>query len=126
MLPCMVSPEYTAVLLIEWTLSEPAFPQTYHVPDIQPLLDQFAGVLRPAGLLAVADFDCDEGKFHESNEGVFHSGFDRCAMLKHFERAGFEKVRNRTAAILPGMAKPVPGEGPRTFTLFLMTGQKRG
>jgi ubiquinone/menaquinone biosynthesis C-methylase UbiE len=98
----------------------------HHVPDIQPLLDRFAGVLRPAGLLAVADLDPDEGKFHESNAGVFHSGFDRCAMQEHFGRAGFENVRNRTAAILPGMAKPVPGESTRMFTVFLMTGQKRG
>jgi ubiquinone/menaquinone biosynthesis C-methylase UbiE len=94
----------------------------HHVPSLPPLFDQFAEVLRPAGLLATADLDCDEGKFHESSEGVFHPGFDRCAMLKYFERAGFEKIRNRTAAIV---AKPAPDGGLRTFTVFLMTGKKR-
>jgi ubiquinone/menaquinone biosynthesis C-methylase UbiE len=94
----------------------------HHVPYIQPLFDQFARVLKPTGLLATADLDCDEGKFHESNEGVFHFGFDRCTMLRYFERAGFEKVRNRTAAIV---AKPAPDGSARTFTVFLMTGRKR-
>jgi 2-polyprenyl-3-methyl-5-hydroxy-6-metoxy-1,4-benzoquinol methylase len=97
----------------------------HHVPDIEPLLKQFADVLKPSGLLAIADLDCDEGKFHESNEGVFHFGFDRSAMLKHFEQAGFENVRNRTAALVPGMAKPLPDGSIRTFTVFLMTGRKR-
>ena len=95
----------------------------HHVPEIQPLIDRFAAVLRPKGLLAIADLDCDEGKFHDSAEGVFHNGFDRCSMLKHFEAAGFEKVRNRTAAVI---AKPAPSGGSRTFTVFLMTGRKQG
>ena len=94
----------------------------HHVPEIQPLLDQFAEILKPAGLLAIADLDSDEGKFHDSNEGIFHFGFDRCIMAKYFERAGFENVRNRTAAV---MAKPAPEGGSRTFTVFLMTGRKR-
>ncbi len=95
----------------------------HHIPDIQPLIDRFAAVLKPSGQLAIADLDCDEGKFHESGEGVFHHGFDRCVMQKHFEAAGFEKVRNRTAAVV---AKPAPDGGTRTFTVFLMIGRKRG
>ncbi len=95
----------------------------HHVPEIQPLIDRFAAVLKPKGLLAIADLDCDEGKFHDSAEGVFHHGFDRCIMLKHFEAAGFEKVRNRTAAVV---AKPAPEGGTRTFTVFLMTGTEAG
>jgi len=94
----------------------------HHLRDVQPLLDQVARILRPKGQLAVADLDCDEGKFHDSNEGVFHFGFDRCIMMKHFERAGFINIRNRTAAI---MAKPAPDGGTRTFTVFLMTGIKQ-
>lgn len=94
----------------------------HHIPDVGPLIRRFAEILKPAGLLAVADLDCDEGKFHDSNEGVFHAGFDRCVMMNHFEKAGFEEVRNRTAAI---MAKPVPEGGTRTFTVFLTTGKKR-
>ena len=94
----------------------------HHVQDVRAVLKAMAGILRPSGQVAVADLDCDGGKFHDSNEGVFHFGFDRCIMMKHMEAAGFGSVRNRTAAI---MQKPSPAGEARTFTIFLMTGRKR-
>jgi len=93
----------------------------HHIRDTGMLLDRMASVIRPAGRIAVADLDSDEGKFHDSNEGVFHFGFDRHTMRKSFESAGFVSVRNRTAAILQ---KPGPDGGMRSFTVFLMTGEK--
>jgi 2-polyprenyl-3-methyl-5-hydroxy-6-metoxy-1,4-benzoquinol methylase len=93
----------------------------HHLREVQPVIEHIAGILKPSGCLAVADLDSDEGKFHDSNEGVFHSGFDRCIMRKHFEAAGFVSVRNRTAAII---RKPAPSGETRTFTAFLMTGRK--
>ena len=93
----------------------------HHIPEIQPVLDRFAAVLKPGGILAIADLDLDEGKFHESNEGVFHFGFDRCTMQKYFTNAGFGEIRNRTAAIIQ---KPGPSGEMRTFRAFLMVGKK--
>jgi len=93
----------------------------HHIQDTGMLLDRIAGVLKPAGKIAIADLDLDEGKFHDSNEGVFHFGFDRHMMMRSFESAGFVSVRNRTAAI---MQKPGPDGTVRTFTVFLMTGEK--
>jgi len=93
----------------------------HHIRDVPMLLDQFAHILKPSGQVAIADLDCDEGKFHDSNEGVFHQGFDRCILKKRLEAAGIGSVRNRTAAIVP---KPAPDGGTRTFTVFLMTGRK--
>jgi predicted TPR repeat methyltransferase len=94
----------------------------HHIRDVGVLLDRLSGVLTSVGWLAVADLDSDEGKFHDTPEGVFHNGFDRSVMMKYFEHAGFESVRNRTAAM---MAKPSPSGEMRTFTIFLMTGKKR-
>jgi len=94
----------------------------HHIRDVGMLLDRIAGVLKPGGRIAVADLDSDEGKFHDSDEGVFHNGFDRCVMMKSFEAAGFSSVRNRTAAIIQ---KPGPSGEMRTFTVFLMTAQKK-
>ncbi len=94
----------------------------HHIRDIRPLLGQFARILKPSGLLCVADLDPDGGRFHDDNTGVFHAGFDRCLLCKELENAGFESVRNRTAAII---IKPVPGGGSSALTVFLLTGKKR-
>ncbi|MGA9087049.1 MAG: class I SAM-dependent methyltransferase [Methanoregula sp.] len=93
----------------------------HHIRDTGMLLDRMAEILKPAGRIAIADLDSDEGKFHDTNDGVFHNGFDRHMMMKSFEAAGFSSVRNRTAAMV---RKPGPSGEMRTFTVFLMTGKK--
>jgi ubiquinone/menaquinone biosynthesis C-methylase UbiE len=93
----------------------------HHIRDVQPVLAILSSLLKPAGTLAIADLDSDNGKFHDTPDGVFHNGFDRCIMKKHFERAGFVQIRNRTAAIV--QKESASGE-LRAFTVFLMTGMK--
>jgi ubiquinone/menaquinone biosynthesis C-methylase UbiE len=94
----------------------------HHLRDPVPVLVEMARILRPGGRIAIADLDSDEGKFHDSSEGVFHNGFDRCTMQKYFEAAGFTAVQNRTAAV---MHKTGADGKTRTFTIFLMTAQKK-
>jgi 2-polyprenyl-3-methyl-5-hydroxy-6-metoxy-1,4-benzoquinol methylase len=93
----------------------------HHVPEIPGMLALLWSHLRPGGRLAIADLDCDGGRFHDSNEGVFHFGFERSLLKKEFEAAGFAKVRNRTAAIIH---KSSPVCRDRSFTVFLMTAEK--
>jgi 2-polyprenyl-3-methyl-5-hydroxy-6-metoxy-1,4-benzoquinol methylase len=95
----------------------------HHVRDVPVVLNQLARILKPSGQVAIADLDCDEGKFHDSDEGVFHNGFDRCILMKHLNMAGFGSVRNRTAAI---MRKQGADGETRSFTVFLMTGRLTG
>jgi ubiquinone/menaquinone biosynthesis C-methylase UbiE len=94
----------------------------HHIKETGLLLKRIYGILRPGGRIAIADLDSNEGKFHDSNEGVFHFGFDRYLMMKSFEAADFVSARNRTAAI---MQKTGPDGRVRTFTVFLMTGERR-
>jgi len=94
----------------------------HHIRDIGMLLERMAGAIRPKGRIAIADLDSDEGKFHDSPEGVFHNGFDRSMMMKSFEAAGFSSVRNRTAAMV---RKPGPSGEMPTFTVFLITATKK-
>ena len=54
----------------------------HHIREISPLLNQFSKVLVPQGYLCIADLDPDDGRFHGTNEGVFHYGFDR-SILRH-------------------------------------------
>ncbi|AGB03280.1 methylase involved in ubiquinone/menaquinone biosynthesis [Methanoregula formicica SMSP] len=93
----------------------------HHIRDVRPILEILLRVLKRGGTLAIADLDCDNGKFHDTPEGVFHNGFDRCMMKTHFEAAGLAHVRNRTAAIVQ---KESPSGEIRPFTVFLMTGRK--
>jgi ubiquinone/menaquinone biosynthesis C-methylase UbiE len=94
----------------------------HHVKEIRPLLDQFYRIITPSGYLCIADLDLDDGKFHDSNDGVFHFGFDRALLRQDFTEAGFEDTRDRTAAEL---MKPDSEGVMRPFTVFLMTGRKK-
>lgn len=94
----------------------------HHIKEIRPVLDQFYKISASSGYLCIADLDPDEGKFHDNNDGIFHFGFDRAALRRNFMEAGFEDIRDRTAAEI---IKPVPDGGTKLFTVFLMTGRKR-
>jgi 2-polyprenyl-3-methyl-5-hydroxy-6-metoxy-1,4-benzoquinol methylase len=93
----------------------------HHIRDVKALLCRLAEAIRPGGMIAIADLDSDEGKFHESNQGVFHFGFDRSIMKKYFESAGFSDIRSRTAWV---MEKTGPDGETRQFSIFLMIGKK--
>jgi ubiquinone/menaquinone biosynthesis C-methylase UbiE len=93
----------------------------HHVKNISPLLKQFYSILLPAGRLAIADLDLDDGKFHSNNDGVFHFGFDRANLRKAFAEAGFNNVQDVSAA---EVRKETLNKEMRQFTVFLMTGQK--
>lgn len=94
----------------------------HHIKEIRPLLDQFYRILMPSGYLCIADLDLDDGQFHDNNNGVFHFGFDRALLRKDFMEAGFDDIRDRTAA---EVMKPGSDGGMRSFTIFLMTGRKK-
>lgn len=94
----------------------------HHIRDTGMLLDRLAAVLKPSGRIALIDLDPNAGKFHDSQEGVFHNGFDRHEMREYLGAAGFCEVQDRTAAVVQ---KPSPAGEMQTFSVFLMTGKKR-
>ncbi|MBN1907111.1 MAG: class I SAM-dependent methyltransferase [Deltaproteobacteria bacterium] len=94
----------------------------HHIRDLKPLFHQFHDIMVPGGCLCIADLDLDDGMFHDDNTGVFHSGFDRAAMKEVFTEAGFDNIKDVTAA---EVVKPIKGGEMRTFTIFLMTGKRR-
>lgn len=93
----------------------------HHIKDIPSLLSAMAGVTRSSGQIAIIDLDSDDGKFHDSNEGVFHFGFDRSFMKKLLKEAGYATIQEKTAAI---MQRVSPSGETHDFTIFLMTGIK--
>ena len=82
----------------------------------------FYGIALPSGYLCLADLDSEGGLFHGDNRRVFYSGFDRVGMRDLLMKAGFDNIRDRTAATV---LKPVQDAGMVEFTVFLMIGRKK-
>lgn len=93
----------------------------HHIKEILPLLMQFHQVLHPSGTLCIADLDSEEGQFHDSNDGVFHFGFDREELKCQFVKAGFHDIRVTQAGQIE---KPAEDGTKHLFTVFLITGCK--
>jgi len=91
----------------------------HHVQATELLLRKLYVALKPSGYLCIADLDLEGGQFHDSNEGVFHFGFDRTALQAAFAKTGFTTVRIGTAA---EVTKPAASGAERCFTVFLITG----
>ncbi len=93
----------------------------HHIKDVDALLKQFYQRLHPSGMLCIADLDEDGGRFHEVNDGVFHFGFNREALSRQFEAAGFQNVRTLQAA---HVEKPIAGGSKHRFTIILTIGTR--
>ena len=93
----------------------------HHIKDIPPLLKQFYDVTVPGGVLALADLDSENGEFHGRNDTVFHLGFDRADLRRMVAEAGYEDVRDRTAA---HPIRPDSNGAPKSHDVFLMVGRK--
>jgi len=91
----------------------------HHIPDSAGMLRALYDLLEKGGSLCIADLDKEDGAFHGA-DFTGHNGFDRGALGRLAEEAGFRNVRFTTVF---HMEKAVAG-GKRTFPLFLMTAQK--
>jgi len=69
----------------------------HHIEDTAALLKQFNRLLRPAGYLALADLDQEDGHFHDDGTGVKHYGFDRTHLSLNLQRQGFTVITIKTA-----------------------------
>ena len=89
----------------------------HHVEDTSRLLQRFNQQLKPAGMLALADLDKEDGSFHpEGTEGIFHFGFDRDALRAELQSQGFEQIDFATAHTMERNEKNYP--------VFLVTARK--
>jgi len=93
----------------------------HHVEHVEPLLSQMYEALRSPGYLCVVDLDPDGGEFHESDNGVFHCGFERPLLKQSLVESGFSRVKDMSVAEVtkPGRSGPL-----RNFSVFLMVGEK--
>ena len=88
----------------------------HHVDDVESLLRDFRRILRPGGVLAIADLDAEDGSFHGDTIPAAHQGFERREMREMLKEAGFGEVTDVTAASIDKDS----GGGKRTYPVFLM------
>jgi Methylase involved in ubiquinone/menaquinone biosynthesis len=85
----------------------------HHLADTRAALSAIRALLRPGGLLALADLDAEDGSFHGPEaEGIHHLGFERRALAELARTAGFTDVEVWTAT-------KIEREG-RRYPVFLL------
>lgn len=92
----------------------------HHIHDVRGILAKFHGLLRPGGILLVADLDKEDGSFHTDGTTDVHLGFERAELQTLVEAAGFGGARFSTAYEIQKQI----GNEPRAFPVFLMSARK--
>lgn len=95
----------------------------HHVANLDRVLHGFYEMLKPGGILCLADLDTEPGNFHapEAAESVHHHGFDRTELKAQLGRLGFTDTRDVTAH---AMRKPIEGGQEREFPVFLIVARR--
>jgi ubiquinone/menaquinone biosynthesis C-methylase UbiE len=88
----------------------------HHVEDVPGVLRQFRRLLKPGGLVLVADAMPEDGSFH-APAAVPHNGFDPADLAGQFAAAGFAPGPHRVFHLLQ---KPDANGTPREYPLFLL------
>ncbi|MFA5269058.1 MAG: class I SAM-dependent methyltransferase [Methanoregula sp.] len=95
----------------------------HHVMDTARAAGVLYSLLNPGGVIAVADFDPDNGESHGPGMAV-HPGFVRADLMEIFRNAGFTGIQVEDVAAL---TKASSKTGMlREFPVFLMTARKAG
>jgi tRNA (cmo5U34)-methyltransferase len=95
----------------------------HHVEDTAKMASVFYNMLKPGGMIALADLEKEDGSFHNSGNsaGVKHNGFDREWLSSVFQKAGFKNARFTTAYNVE--RRNEKGES-RFYPVFLLLAEK--
>ena len=93
----------------------------HHITDTKPILQRFAELLKPGGIVAIADLDVEDGSFHKPGSEEKHHGFDRAVLLEELTRHGFSSVAFTTVHTIK---KTVKDGSVKDFSVFLATAKK--
>jgi 2-polyprenyl-3-methyl-5-hydroxy-6-metoxy-1,4-benzoquinol methylase len=90
----------------------------HHLPDVAKVLSHLRPALRSGGWIALADLDAEDGTFHADPTGIFHHGFERGAVCRWLNEAGFTAATARDAYSITRLGS----DGVlRTYPVFLVT-----
>jgi ubiquinone/menaquinone biosynthesis C-methylase UbiE len=88
----------------------------HHIPETDTVIQRFHDLLNPGGLLFIADLDAEDGTFHTDGTTDVHLGFERGALQRRVEAAGFADVRFSTVFIIR--------KNGREYPIFLLAARK--
>jgi ubiquinone/menaquinone biosynthesis C-methylase UbiE len=92
----------------------------HHIEDAKGILKKFHALLKPSGILCIADLDKEDGSFHTDGTTDVHKGFERTELKEWVESAGFANVKFSTAYEI----KKKIGDVEKKFPVFLLTARK--
>lgn len=92
----------------------------HHMQNTEGVLARFYALLRPGGILVIADLVTEDGSMHGA-EGVPHNGFDVPTLSEQLGQAGFVSVSERPLPPLERGTDPV-----RSYERFFLIGHKQG
>lgn len=95
----------------------------HHVSDVPAALARFATLLKPGGRLVIVDLDEDVDHAYHDEGFNGHHGFERTALSRDLEAAGFGELSWRTVF---QMQKTLQSGVERTFPLFMAIGRLSG
>ena len=90
----------------------------HHVPDTGAILRRFYEWTAEGGHLCIADLDAEDGSFHGHDPSILHNGFERSALARQVEAAGFCNVRFSTVFRIR------KGTPEREYPVFLLLADK--
>jgi ubiquinone/menaquinone biosynthesis C-methylase UbiE len=89
----------------------------HHVKDINLIIRKFYDLLKPGGILAIADLYSEDGSFHGPDVTDVHWGFDPETLQKQMGKTGFTGYDVKTCYVV----KKSTG---REYPIFLLTALK--
>lgn len=91
----------------------------HHVPDTDRLLRIFHDLLKPGGMLCIADLDKEDGSFHGPEVDVHH-GFERSELSLRATQSGFSDIHFQTVFSITKDRET----GSQDYPVFLMTARR--
>jgi 2-polyprenyl-3-methyl-5-hydroxy-6-metoxy-1,4-benzoquinol methylase len=89
----------------------------HHVTDLDGIFSKFHRLLKPAGMLFIADLYAENGSFHGAGF-TGHNGFDPDSLKKKLETAGFGQIIHHRCFEM----KRIVDNKEITFPVFLLEG----
>jgi tRNA (cmo5U34)-methyltransferase len=92
----------------------------HHVKDVNGILHKFNMMLKPGGVLAIADLFPEDGSFHEEGFNG-HKGFNPVKMACELSSLGFRNINHTTCFIIK---RTLENGTIKEFPVFLITACK--